>query len=497
MISKSFPTLRSGNSMVFALILSTLLLPNYALPSLQSPAIQLSEAKRLVMEGKYVEAEASLLTLMTRQPSPEGFDLLGYSYEQQNKLDQAEEAYGQAVKLNPGSHYSKAKLGIVYGKRGKYTDCIAILEKLPENIRSNPEALFYLCRAYLETGDSVRALDTAAMVERSAERDPGALLSVSRLLVSKDLNQQAVPLLKKAVNLMPKSSEAHYSLAFALFKLHRYDEMSTYLDQAQNLDPTAPRILLLRALSLLDSGKFSAAKDYIRKAQTLSPGDKFAAFLRGRVLIEEGNYTEAIKLISDLIASGFNDPNAHLSLITAFRKNGEFQKAVDYALRVVQLFPDNPSAQLRAGVELEFLGDFQQAEGYLRKAIALGASDPEILKTAKFSLATVSVKAGNDAEAVRLFEDVIRTNPSDVYARVELADLYHKARQYEPAVKILQEALSFDSRNKRAHFLLGNVLTKLGKSAEAQQHFKMFEELEKSEGSAKGEKPTVYTQSIK
>jgi hypothetical protein len=60
MISKSFPKLRSGNSIVFALILSTLLLPNYALPSLQSPAIQLSEAKRLVMEGKYAEAEASL-----------------------------------------------------------------------------------------------------------------------------------------------------------------------------------------------------------------------------------------------------------------------------------------------------------------------------------------------------------------------------------------------------------------------------------------------------
>ncbi len=66
--------------------------------------------------------------LMTRQPSPEGFDLLGYAYEQQNKLDQAEEAYGRAVELNPGSQYSKAKLGIVFGKRGKHPDCIAILE---------------------------------------------------------------------------------------------------------------------------------------------------------------------------------------------------------------------------------------------------------------------------------------------------------------------------------------------------------------------------------
>lgn len=449
------------------------------------------------MEGKYAEAEASLRALMTRQPSPEGFDLLGYAYEQQNKLDQAEEAYGQAVKLTPGSQYSKAKLGIVYCKRGKHADCIAILERLPQDIRSNLEALFYLCRAYLETGDRVRALETAAMVEQSAERDPGALLSVSRLLVSKELSQEAVPLLKKAVNHLPKSSEAYYSLAFALFKLRRYDEMATYLDQAQSLDPTAPKILLLRALSLLDSGKFSAAKDHIRKAQALSPGDKFAAYLWSRVLIEEGNYAEAIKLISDLIAGGFQDPNAHLSLITAFRKNGEFQKAVDHALKVVQIFPDNPSAQLRAGVELQFLGDFQQAEGYLRKAIALGANDPEILTPAKFSLASIAVKEGNNGEAVQLLQDVIRANPGDVYARVELADLHHKSKQYEQAMKLLQEALSFDSRNKRAQFLLGNVLTKLGKSAEAQQHFRIFEELEKSESGSKSEKPTIYTQTIK
>ena len=64
-------------------------------------------------------------------------------------------------------------------------------------------------------------------------------------------------------------------------------------------------------------------------------------------------------------------------------------------------------------------------------------------------------------------------------------------------MKLLQEALSFDSRNKRAHFLLGNVLTKLGKSAEAQQHFRIFEELEKSESGSKSEKPTIYTQTIK
>src|SRR5262249_10760123 len=159
--------------------------------------------------------------------------------------------------------------------------------------------------------------------------------------------------------------------------------------------------------------------------------------------------SEAIKLISDLIASGFNDFKAHLSLISAYRNNGEFEKAVNYALKLVQTFPNNPSTHLRAGLELEFLGDFEQAEEYLRKAIALGANDSEILTTAKFTLATISVKQGNNGEAVQLLKEVIGTNPTDVYARVELAGIYHKTKQYEQALKILKEALSFDSRNKR------------------------------------------------
>src|SRR5262249_26690312 len=246
-------------------------------------------------------------------------------------------------------------------------------------VSNNPEALFYLCRAYLESGNKSQALETAGMIERLDEKDPGALLSVGRLLVSKDLFEQAVPILKKAISRMPGSSEAQYSLAFALVKMRKYDEASTYLDNAHNLDPTAPKILLLQALVSLDEGKLPQAKDFIRKAQALKPDDKFATYLWGRVLIEEAAYKEAIKLLTDLIASGFEDPNAHLSLTTAFRRNGEFQKALSHALKTAEIFPNNPAANLRAGLELEFLGEYEQAEPFLKKAATLAAGDEEIL----------------------------------------------------------------------------------------------------------------------
>lgn len=481
----------------FSLLICLVFLSSLALNAQPNPNDPFSEVKTLITQGRYAEAEVSLRGLVTRHPSPEGFELLGYIDEQQSKLEQAAEAYHQALKLDAARHSSKVRLGIVYGKERRYAESAAILEGVYDDVRVDPEALFYLCRAYLEVGKNDKAFEIAAIVERLGENDPGALLSVGRLLASKDFYQQAVPLLEKSVRLMPKSAEACYSLAFALYKIRKYDEMSIYLDQAQNLDPTQPRILLLRALSLLDTGKVPEAKDSISKARALNPDDKFAAYLWGRVLIEERSYPEAIKLISDLIASGYNDPTAHLSLVSAYRRNGEFQKAVDYALKVSQAFPDNASAHLSAGLELEFLGDIDHAQSFLRKAIALSAHHPEFLMTAEFTLGEILVKEGQDAEASRLLEDVIRLNPEDVDARVELGDLRRKTGQYEQAVKLLQEALARDPKNKRAHFVLANAFTKLGRTSEAAQEFKAFQDLEKAAESPSGDKSTIYTKPVK
>jgi tetratricopeptide (TPR) repeat protein len=164
---------------------------------------------------------------------------------------------------------------------------------------------------------------------------------------------------------------------------------------------------------------------------------------------------------------------------------------------MAEIFPKNPSAHLRAGIELEFLGEYQEAQKYLKNAITFGRDDPEVLTVAQFTLATISAKEGNDTEAARLLEDVIRANPRDVQARVELADIHQKNGKDDAAVKTLGEALAFDAQNKRAHFLLAKVLTKLGKTGEAEQHFKTFQELEKAASGTQSERPAIDSQNVK
>ncbi|MDE2964977.1 MAG: tetratricopeptide repeat protein, partial [Acidobacteriota bacterium] len=181
------------------------------------------QAVEQAQAGRLAEAEASVRSLLSDKPSPDGYRLLGFICENQGKLDQAEQAYRESLTLNPGLDFSRIRLGIVYCKGKKYTQCVDLLQPLQPRIDAIPEALFYLCQALLETGQASQALRIAAKMEQAARADPEALLSICRLLTERNLNREAVPLLTRSVERLPRSAEAHYLLALALSRTDRID----------------------------------------------------------------------------------------------------------------------------------------------------------------------------------------------------------------------------------------------------------------------------------
>ena len=438
--------------------------------------------------GKYAEAEQKLRLFVDRQPTANGYSLLGHICETREKLLAAEKAYKKSLHLNPRLEISKIRLGIVYGKGGKFAQCAASLRILGSRIHSNPEALFYLCLSYLETGENPKASEIATIVAGSSPNDPEALLSILRLLVWKQLYPESLPLLKITANRLPKSGKAHYLLALALFRTGKNEEMWTPLETAHRLEPNSVETLLLYATALLEANRPSEAKEYILKARKLEPNDPRSRYLQGQVLIAEGAYQQAIDDLNAMIREGSKDPDVHLLLLTAYRRKGDIHVAMNYALKVAQLFPDNPLAQLNAGSDLQVLGRFQEAEAHLRKAVDLAGKDAEILMKAKLNLANVLVKQGNDVAAKPLLEEMVRADKSDVSSRLELGDSYLRASQYESALRVLGEAISLEPKNKRGHLLLGKTLTRLDKHEQAREHFKIFQELESAEGA--GDKPS-------
>ena len=219
------------------------------------------QAVEQAQAGKLAEAEELVRSLLSDQPSPDGYRLLGFVCENQGKLDRAERAYRESLKLSPGLEFSRIRLGIVYCKGKKYTQCIQSLQPLQPRIDAIPEALYYLCQALLETGQTSQALQIATKMGRSAQVDPQALLSVCRLLIERNLYRESVPLLTRSVDQLPTiRPKPTTCLPWPLFQTDRVDRMEPLLDRALLLQPDFVPALLLQAMRLLEVKKLSRSQ---------------------------------------------------------------------------------------------------------------------------------------------------------------------------------------------------------------------------------------------
>ncbi len=436
------------------------------------------KATELMGAGRYAQAEALLEATVKNRPAADGYGLLGYARERQNRFAAAENAYRESMRLAPDFLFARVRLGIVLTKQKRNRESIEILRPIETALHRHPEALFHLCLAYLETGDPAGAVAAAEKMEAFG---PEMALRVAKLFVWKEKFPDALPLLSRLAEASPGSAEANYLLASALFRTNQARQMWPYLEKAHRLDPASVPTLLLYGSGLLAEGKFSLAKDRLLQAQKLRPQDPRLRFLLGKALIGEGDHAGAIEKLEVLVRQDPDKPEVHLLLLSAYRLKGDIQATIRQARQTAQKFPGHFQSQLEAGMDLQTVGEFELAEQALRRAVTLSTGKPADLRKAQFNLATVLVKLGQDGQAVPLLREVVDSDPGEVAARVELGDSYLRTGDYGQAVHVLQEAAARDPKNKRAHLLLGKAFTRLGRHEEAGRHFQAFQDLESSE----------------
>ncbi|MYC80550.1 MAG: tetratricopeptide repeat protein [Acidobacteria bacterium] len=439
------------------------------------------QAVEQAQAGRLVEAEASVRSLLSDKPSPDGYRLLGFICENQGKLGQAEQAYRESLTLNPGLEFSRIRLGIVFCKGRKYTQCVDSLQPLQPGINAIPEALFYLCQALLETGRTSQALQIAAKMEQAARADPEALLSVCRLLTERSLYRESVPLLTRSVERLPQSAEAHYLLALALSRTDRIDHVEPLLDKALLLQPDFVPALLLQAMNRLEAKKLAEAKLSLGRVLELQPKEPKAVFLLSKVMIDGEEYSEAIRSLRELIDRFPEDPDVHLLLLSAYRKDENYQKAFETSLDLLDRFPDYPLVLYNGGLDLEIMGRFQEAETHLRKLLPMIQGDPDLMAGARLGLARVLAHQNKTVEATALFEEAIRLNQGGVPALSDLSEIYLKAGEFEKAEKLLRQVVAREPKRKQAYIQLAKVLRRLGKIEEAREQIRIFQRLNKAE----------------
>ncbi|HSE43263.1 MAG TPA: protein kinase [Acidobacteriota bacterium] len=274
------------------------------------------------------------------------------------------EQFQQAIQQDPG--YAAAYAGLAYC----YID-LATLSYMSSN----------------ETLPQAKAAAQKALQLDNSLAEAHAVLGFSIWMWDHD-KIGAEKELKRAIEIDPQSSIAHYYYGYFLWTMGRYDEMLAESTRARDLDPLSAYISANLAYQYLVAGRFQDATRETRKAIALDPNLLWAQAQMGWIYTAQRKHTEAIAVCRKLPGEALvaTSENQFLALTTAWTyaaagQKVEAEKILDSFVRLSEHEFVDP---YWIAAVYDALGDQSQAldwleKGYQQRSAPLVCLNEEIL----------------------------------------------------------------------------------------------------------------------
>ena len=161
--------------------------------------------------------------------------------------------------------------------------------------------------------------------------------------------------------------------------------------------------------------------------------------------------------------------NLGVALLEQFKH----KEAADAFKRALQLAPDLALARINLGIALFNVPDLPAAHRELQAAATASPSAPQ----PPYVLGLAAKSQNRPEEAITYFQKVLRLDPNDVGANVNLGQLYAQQRKYAEAIPVLRTAIAAEPYNATALYNLGTALLRGGQRDEGQKVIAQFQEL--------------------
>jgi tetratricopeptide (TPR) repeat protein len=191
-----------------------------------------------------------------------GFVELGITYRTLEKYPEAEQAFKQAMSIEPDS-CAACGLGMVYRLQNRRDEAEAALrQSIKLNAKDNC-AYNQLGRMYYDEKEYSKAITA---FEQETELQPSAVsyhFLANSLHYSKRTKESIAPYLK-AINMNPKYEEVLVDLGLAYHELGQYPEAKDALERAVKLDPEDEKARSFLAVTQFITGNKQAAMEQYR-----------------------------------------------------------------------------------------------------------------------------------------------------------------------------------------------------------------------------------------
>ena len=418
-------------------------------------ADKLSQAMKLINEGKYDEAQAILNQLLADNPNDtQAKNLL-------NQLDQ-KKAQRDADNAEKISDARKAM------NSGDYDSAIDILNEILKNDPNNAEAKNLLAQVKSRQAqaekDKKDALDKAKADLANGNPDD-AVKALEKYLAEHPDDKEAQKLLEQAKKAQSQAEKERADKA---------DKINQAREALKNGDYEKAAALLNEILK--DDPNNAEAKNLLaqtKAAQSQAEKDRADKLAEARRLIENGEYDKAQKILDELLKDNPNDSEAKkLSSEAKTKKTADEKNKSD---KISQAKKDIDSGNYdKAIAQLnQILKDDPnnaEAKKLLEEAQAKKAAAEKAATDAKIAQAKKDIGNGDYEKAIANLNQILKDDPNNAEAKKLLEEAKAKKAEADRAAKLAQTKKDIDSGNyDKAIAQLNQILKDDPNNAEAKK----------------------------
>ena len=430
------------------------------------PAVTLPLAEMYLISGYAEEARSILGKILERDPqSYQAHVLLARLLRGEDKLEEAQSHYGQALALNWSAELQSEEAELLVQHKD-YEQAEAMYRDIIDREEQNENAYLGLIRLLLLQNKDDEVLSELYNLRQIADKPLWVDLSIARLYIKQERYQDARHLLEQMLY-QENSSEVRYLLAVLLQQEKKYEEalrqvrlidhkdleypqaLTLMVDLYKELNRVDDAVLFLERnlassitrhpamypllASLHDSqGRTAMSRRILEQGLAHYPKDENLLYQYGIFLEEKGKHAEAMAAMEKLVA--LNPQNAGALNFVGYTWADEgvnLDKALDYLRRASRLDPENGYIRDSLGWALFKLGKLEEAAKELEKASLQANDDPAVLE----HLAEVYLAADRRDAALTVYKQLLRQyldSQNETARHKVLEKIYSLEQQAQP-----------------------------------------------------------------
>ncbi len=274
-----------------------------------------------------------------------GYINLGAVYREQNRLQEAIQAYKTALTLKPDIADTHYNLGIAYGKLGQVDEAIQAYKTALTLKPDIVDAHYNLGLIYYKQGrlsEAIMALEKAVQIQPDFALAHNILGNAYQML---NRLEESIQEYKTALNLRPDLADAHNNLGIAYGKLGRLDEAVQTYKTALTLKPDYADAHYNLGLIYYKQGKLSESIMAFEKAVQIKPDFVLAHNTLGSIYLIQGQLEKSVQEYQVVLKQYPDLVETHYNLGIAYYQLGQIQEARREFERTLQIKPDYEKAR--------------------------------------------------------------------------------------------------------------------------------------------------------